>query len=309
VSPDMKGVRKKFTGEYDEEESGERGLVIIGDVVKTWEQQTHRHFNGPAKTIVFSPSVRHGAELCRQFADAGYNFQQISYLDVDDGSRRAKIAEFRKPDSSIDGLVSCAVLTKGFDVTDVKIGISCRPYRKSFSSHIQEMGRVMRSAPGKEYGLWLAHSGNSIAFADDTAWLFEYGVESLSDGQKKDKEAREPDEKVKTKHFCGDCGIQMSPIAENCPSCGWERPQARRHAGGRRRADRLRRHHPWHVQAAAGVAGRLPQEPARRLASRSWVLLFKLPTRGRQSTTMGSRHLDGGVPRLRAAKGVVRGPM
>ena len=225
VSPDMKGVRRKFTGEYDEEESGDRGITIVGNVVKTWVEQTHAHFGGPAKTIVFSPSVRHGAEICRQFADAGYNFQQISHLDADDGSRRAKIAEFRKPDSCIDGLVSCAVLTKGFDVVDVKIGISCRPYRKSFSSHIQEMGRTMRIAPGKDYGLWLDHSGNSIAFADDTAWLFEYGVESLSDAQKKDKEAREPDEKTRKQHFCGDCGMQMAPLTETCPSCGWERPQ------------------------------------------------------------------------------------
>jgi DNA repair protein RadD len=225
VTPDMTGAKKKFTGEFEEEEAGSRGVTIIGDVVQTWVEQTHKHFGGPAKTIVFSPSVKHGAELCRQFADAGYNFQQISYLDADDDERRAKIAEFRKPDSAIDGLVSCAVLTKGFDVPDVMIGISCRPYRKSFSSHIQEMGRVMRIAPGKDYGLWLDHSGNSIAFADDTAWLFEYGVDSLSDAAKRDSEVREPSERVKKERFCGDCGMQMAAGSISCQSCGWERPQ------------------------------------------------------------------------------------
>lgn len=225
VSPDMVGAKKKFTGEYEEEEAGSRGITIIGDVVQTWVEQTHQHFGGPAKTIVFSPSVKHGAELCRQFADAGYNFQQISYLDADDDERRAKIAEFRKPDSAIDGLVSCAVLTKGFDVPDVMIGISCRPYRKSFSSHIQEMGRVMRIADGKDYGLWLDHSGNSIAFADDAAWLFEYGVESLSDAAKRDSEVREPTERVKKERFCGECGMQMAAGSMSCQSCGWERPQ------------------------------------------------------------------------------------
>lgn len=225
VSPDMTGAKKKFNGEWEEEEAGSRGITIIGDVVQTWVEQTRRHFGGPVKTIVFSPSVKHGAELCRQFADAGYNFQQISYLDKDDGERRAKIAEFRRSGSSIDGLVSCAVLTKGFDVADVMVGISCRPYRKSFSSHIQEMGRVMRIAPGKSYGLWLDHSGNSIAFADDTAWLFEYGVDSLSDAAKRDSEVREPTEKVKKERFCGDCGMQMAAGSFTCQSCGWERPQ------------------------------------------------------------------------------------
>ena len=223
VAPDMTGVKKKFTGEYDDDESGQRGTTIIGDVVSTWVEQTRKHFGGPVKTIVFSPSVKHGAELCRQFAEAGYNFQQISYLDKDDNERRAKINEFKKKDSSIVGLVSCAVLTKGFDQPDVMVGISCRPYRKSFSSHIQEMGRVMRIAPGKEYGLWLDHSGNCISFADDTAWLFEYGVESLSSAQKKDSEVREPKEKVRKERFCPQCSTQLS--GPSCPSCGWVRPE------------------------------------------------------------------------------------
>ncbi|BCH32617.1 hypothetical protein MesoLjLc_45470 [Mesorhizobium sp. L-8-10] len=225
VSPDMTGAKKKFDGEYEEEEAGQRGITIIGDVVQTWVQQTAKFFGGPVKTIVFSPSVKHGEELCRQFAEAGYNFQQISYLDKSDKARDEKIKEFRKPDSAIHGLVSCAVLTKGFDVPDVKCGISCRPYRKSFSSHIQEMGRVMRIAPGKEFGLWLDHSGNSIAFADDTAWLYENGVDSLSSAEKKDSEVREPSEKVKRDHFCGECGLQMEAGSTTCQSCGWERPK------------------------------------------------------------------------------------
>lgn len=225
VSPDMKGAKKKFTGEYDDEEAGSRGVKIIGDVVQTWIEQTQKSFGGPVKTIVFSPSVVHGAELCKQFAEAGYNFKQISYLDNDEGYKKELISEFRKPNSEIHGLVSCAVLTRGFDVPDILCGISCRPYRKSFSSHIQEMGRVMRIAPGKEFGLWLDHSGNVISFADDTAWLFEYGVDSLESGQKKDSEVREPDEETKKKYFCTQCGSDMPPMAKTCPCCGYERPQ------------------------------------------------------------------------------------
>ncbi len=221
VAPDMAGAKKKG-GEYDEEEAGSRGITITGNVVDTWIEQTAKVFGGPVKTIVFSPSVAHGAELCRQFAAAGYNFQQLSHLDRDDGERRAKIAEFRKSDSAIHGLVSCAVLTRGFDVPDTMCGISCKPYRKSFSSHIQEMGRVMRAAPGKELGLWLCHSNNAISFAEDTAWLFEHGVDSLSDAAKRDSAVREPKESVKRKHFCPECGTQV--VLGVCPSCGWERP-------------------------------------------------------------------------------------
>ena len=224
VAPDMTGAKIR-KGEYAEEESAERGITIIGDVVQTWVEQTRKHFGAPAKTIVFSPSVKHGAELCRQFAEAGFNFQQISYLDKDAGDRREKIAEFRKPDSAIDGLVSCQVLTKGFDVSDIRCMISCRPYRKSFSSHIQELGRGMRIHPGKEYCLHLDHSGNVIRFAEDTAWLFEHGVDSLSDAAKRDSTVREPLEKIKRERFCGECGTQMQAGSSVCPSCGWERPQ------------------------------------------------------------------------------------
>jgi DNA repair protein RadD len=226
VSPDMKGVKKTSGGEYDDEDAGERGITIIGDVVRTWIEQTLAFFGGPVKTIVFASSVYHGEVICREFAEAGFNFQQLSHFDRCDDERREKVKEFRKPDSAIHGLVSCAVLTKGFDVPDVMCGISCRPYRKSFSNHIQEMGRVMRTFPGKEFGLWLDHSGNCISFADDTAWLYEYGVDSLPTAQKKDSEPREPTEKAKKEHFCSRCGLQLPPMAMVCAGCGWERPTA-----------------------------------------------------------------------------------
>jgi hypothetical protein len=172
VSPDMKGVRRKFTGEYDEEESGERGITIVGNVVDTW--------------------------------------------------------------------------------------------------------------------------------------LFEYGVESLSDAQKKDKHAREPEEKVRKKHFCGDCGLQMAPLAESCPSCGWERPQRGDMKFVEGRPDRLRHHRAGRVQAAAGPAGRMSEEPAGGLERRVGLLHVPLPARRRGSPSLGlwrmGRHLSG----QQAAAGAVR---
>jgi superfamily II DNA or RNA helicase len=106
-------------GEFSDASATSAGIQIIGDVVTEWVTKTREHFGGPAKTIVFSPTVEHGRELCAAFAAAGYNFQQISYLDRSDEERAEKIAEFRRPDSIIHGLVSCGVLTKGFDVPDV----------------------------------------------------------------------------------------------------------------------------------------------------------------------------------------------
>jgi hypothetical protein len=41
----------------------------------------------------------------------------------------------------------------------------------------------------------------------------------------KDSEVREPADKIKSKYFCGDCGLQMAAGSDVCPSCGWERPK------------------------------------------------------------------------------------
>ncbi len=149
---DISGVAVKSTGEWDDKGLERAGATIIGDVVTEYIKRTTEHFSGPAKTICFSSTVAHGEEICRAFAGIGLNFQNISYRD-DEDDRRLKIAEFRKSDSAITGLVRCDALAKGFDVPDVKVCILCRPLRKSPTTHIQQVGRVMRPAPGKEMAL------------------------------------------------------------------------------------------------------------------------------------------------------------
>jgi DNA repair protein RadD len=218
---DMTGA-KVVAGEWAEKEIEERGLKIIGDIVGEWTDKTLRHFGGPVKTIAFSATVAHGEEICRQFNDAGFNFQQISYKDANDDRRRELIEEFRKPDSQIMGLVSCEVFTKGFDVPDIMCGIAARPYRKSFSSHIQQLGRVMRPHPGKASALWLCHAGNLLRFREDTFDLFANGIGELDDGALDSKSRKEPTAKEKEKFACS-CGYLMPVRASHCPACGKER--------------------------------------------------------------------------------------
>jgi DNA repair protein RadD len=213
---------KVVAGEWSEKEIEERGLDIIGDIVAEWQNKTEHHFGGPVKTIVFSATVDHGAELCRQFNAAGFNFQQISYKDGGDEHRRELIEEFRKPDSTIHGLISCEVFTKGFDVPDVMCGVSARPYRKSLSSHIQQMGRVMRASPGKSFALWLDHSGNVLRFMGDTVEIFQDGCTELDDGKRESKARKEPTPQQREQIRCS-CGYVMLAWQTKCPGCGRER--------------------------------------------------------------------------------------
>lgn len=221
-SPDDDRYEKNSFGEFSDRSVAAAGIEIVGDVVAEWQKKTHEHFGGPVKTIVFAATVEHGRELCAAFAAAGYNFQQISYLDKDDDERRNKIAEFRRPDSIIQGLVSCGVLTRGFDVTDVQIGISCRPYRKSLSSHLQEIGRVMRPHGEGKKALWLDHSGNVERFALDMFDVWEHGAGDLDHASKRDSKPRERTQQTREKVVCPECSGALR--GNSCIACGWERP-------------------------------------------------------------------------------------
>lgn len=220
-SPDEAELGLTKFGEFSDESASTAGIRIVGDVVAEWTGKTHEHFGGPVKTIVFSPTVAHGRELCAAFQEAGYNFQQVSYLDTDE-DRADKIDEFRKPDSAIVGLVSCGVLTKGFDVPDCLIGISCKPYRKSLSSHMQEIGRIMRPAPGKTFALWLDHAGNLERFALDMFDVWDNGAGELDKAEKRDTEKRERTEATRQKVVCPECSGALRNNV--CTGCGWEKP-------------------------------------------------------------------------------------
>jgi superfamily II DNA or RNA helicase len=217
---DMAGVTK-VAGEWSQDQVTERGMKITGDIVAEWIKQTNRIFGKPVKTVVFSAGVDHGRDLERQFKEQGYNFAAISYKE-DGEYKRETIEEFSKPDTTIHGLIATDILTRGFDVPDVMIGVSARPFSKSFSSHVQQMGRVMRPFPGKKFGVWLDHSGNYLRFRNDWEQLFDEGVTELTTEGEKAK--KEPSEKEKTEAKCPACSVLWTFKGSVCGVCGYEKP-------------------------------------------------------------------------------------
>lgn len=220
----MKGAKTRFDGEWLPSEIEKRSVTIIGDIVEGWIEKTNKHFGKPVKTLVFSATVAHGEMLCQKFHAAGFNFQQISYLDGNDESRRERIAEFRNPDSDIIGLVSCEALGRGFDVPDIQCLICARPYRKSLSSHVQQIGRGLRPYPGKSFCLVLDHSGNWIRFEDDYERFCENGVHDLNHSELDTKVRKEKDS-TNNDSACKGCGYILSQKDVTCPSCGMSRPK------------------------------------------------------------------------------------
>ena len=217
---DMTGA-KKVAGEWSQDEASERGMKITGDIVQEWARKTHEIFGRPRKTIVFCAGVAHGRDLVDQFKRKGYNFVSISYKDTDEDKRQA-IEDFAKPDTEIHGLIATDILTRGFDVPDVMIGVSARPFSKSLSSHIQQLGRVMRPYPEKNFAVWLDHSGNYLRFRDDWDEVYEVGVSTLDD--KVEGTRPEPTEQKKKEAKCPSCGFLWDKQDLTCPSCGHARP-------------------------------------------------------------------------------------
>jgi superfamily II DNA or RNA helicase len=215
---DMSGA-KKIAGEWSDAEATERGIKITGDVVNEWIKKTHEIYGRARKTIVFAASVAHGADLASKFNEAGYNFVPISYMDTDEYKKEV-FEDFAKPDTRINGLIAVDILTKGFDVPDVCIGISARPFSKSLSSHIQQMGRVMRMHPSKDFAVWIDHGGNYVRFREDWDSIYAEGAGDLDDGREKPK--KEPTVKEKEAAKCPRCG-SIWGNSDICSHCGFKR--------------------------------------------------------------------------------------
>jgi superfamily II DNA or RNA helicase len=220
---DMTGARK-VAGEWSADEVAERGMKITGDIVSEWIKKTHEIYDKPMKTIVFCSGVNHGRDLEEKFKQEGYNFVSISYKE-DDEFKRTTIEDFARPDTEIHGLIATDILTRGFDVSDVCIGVSARPFSKSFSSHVQQLGRVMRPHEGKEFAVWLDHSGNYLRFRDDWDKLYDHGVDELKEGTEKAR--KEPTVKEKKESMCPSCGGLWTSPNNICDECGFERQNPR----------------------------------------------------------------------------------
>jgi DNA repair protein RadD len=205
-------------GEWTDAAAEERGMGIVGDVVKEWI--THGENR---KTIVFGATIRHCQELAKQFLDAGV-MAAVFTSETTAPERELLVKEYSKRDSSLRVLISVEALAKGFDVPDVGCVVDCRPLRKSLSTAIQMWGRGLRSSPdtGKKDCILLDHSGNITRFAEDFTSIFYDGLDALDMGEKLDKKIRRDDEEKDTKG-CPSCGYK--PFHKRCMSCGFEKQE------------------------------------------------------------------------------------
>lgn len=219
---DTKGV-KVIAGEWQKDELEKRGQQIVGDVVSDYIRISNEVFGSYRKTICFSCGISHGADLAQKFNEAGVNAVQISSNDEDE-YRAEVLAEFAKPDSEIKVVISVAILSRGFDQTDVEHVILARPLKKSFSEHVQMVGRGARSHPDtdildKKFCVIQDNSGNWLRFQESWEEVYSNGVHSLQTEHDK-KPRKEPTDKEKSAAKCPRCGHLWGGLSDICSHCG-----------------------------------------------------------------------------------------
>ena len=214
---DVTGLRI-VAGEFKKDDLEKRGQQIVGDIVSDYDKLSQDVFGGYRKTICFSCGVAHGADLVRRFQDAGINAVQISYKDSDE-YKADVLADFAKPDTQIQMVISADILTRGYDQADVEHVILARPLKKSFSAHVQMVGRGARPHEGKEFCVIQDHSGNWLRFSESWDELYGEGVKELSSAyDAKPRKEKTKAEKAAAK--CPKCDALWPAKSDVCSHCG-----------------------------------------------------------------------------------------
>lgn len=204
---DLSAVKMK-NGDYDPNdlESIVDNSVITGNAVDYYRRAcAHK----PA--IVFCVSVKHAEHVAEEFRAAGFRAQAIDG-SMEDAQRRGLINGLAN--GNLELLTSCDIISEGTDIPVVAAAILLRP-TQSLGLFLQQVGRALRPAAGKDRAIILDHVGNCLTHGlpdEERDWTLE-GEEKR---RKKKKDEDEVAVKVKQ---CPECFAMHAP-ATKCPHCG-----------------------------------------------------------------------------------------
>lgn len=183
---------------------------ITGDAVSHY-----RKLAPGRRAVAFCVSVEHAVHVAEQFRAAGISAQAIDG-SMDRTLRASVLSEFSA--GRIQVLASCDLISEGFDVPAIEAAILLRP-TQSLGLYLQQVGRALRTFPGKTEAVILDHAGNVKRHGlpdEERVWSL--------DGTQRRKGAQKSEIPVKT---CGSCFATVHSAATHC-SCGFEFPVHRR---------------------------------------------------------------------------------
>ena len=175
---------------------------ITGDAV------SHYRKLAPGKrAVAFCVSVSHAVHVAEQFRAAGITAQAIDG-GMDRTLRANVLQDFAA--GRIRVLASCDLISEGFDVPAIEAAILLRP-TQSLSLYLQQVGRALRTFPGKSEAIILDHAGNVRRHGlpdDERDWSLQ--------GAERKRGAQKSEVPVKT---CPSCFAVLPSATPSC-RCG-----------------------------------------------------------------------------------------
>jgi superfamily II DNA or RNA helicase len=180
---------------------------LIQRIVQEWQRLT------PGKrTIAFCVDVEHAHHVAEAFRKVGIAAETV------DGSTPPKERQQRYQDlgeGTLLVLTSCNVISIGFDVPAVEVGLLLRP-TLSLALHYQQIGRVMRISPdtGKTHGIILDQAGNleRLGFPEDVQTYALPTGDSPPPSQERPAISKQ----------CPQCHRCVPTVKMQCPGCGYD---------------------------------------------------------------------------------------
>lgn len=154
IPVDLSGVHMRG-GDYAKNElaAAMDKPAIVGSAVGEYRKK----MDG-APAVAFCVSVEHAVHVAEQFRAAGYRAQSIDGK-MDSDLRRNVVDDFANGRFNV--LTSCEIVSEGFDIRGIVGAILLRP-TQSLSLYLQQVGRALRTAPGKTEAIILDHVGNGL---------------------------------------------------------------------------------------------------------------------------------------------------
>ena len=205
TSASMQGVHVRM-GDFVKSEAAAAidKPTITGDAIKHYRQLA-----SGKRAVVFCVSVEHSKHVVEQFRSAGIS---AAHVDGETNVHERDEAIRKFAAGEIKVLSNVELFGEGFDLPALEVAILLRP-TKSLGLYLQQVGRALRTFPGKTVALILDHAGNCARHGlpdEEREWTLA--------GHHDEDEDKGPSESVK---ICPKCFAAQFPGRPACTYCGF----------------------------------------------------------------------------------------
>lgn len=213
---ELRALPKDAASDYAEGASATlfRRPKLLGDVVANWLRLV-----AGRRTIVFACNKAHGADLTREFCEAGIAAELLTDQD-DETEREAVVSRLESGQTLV--VINCFLMAYGIDIPAVEAIVLARPTR-SLTMYLQMVGRGLRPAPGKSECVLIDHGRvvESLGLPHaDRDWTLDQRRNVNAEAEQC-QGSRSGVEKPRTCPECAHMWV-VSEDGTGCRQCGWK---------------------------------------------------------------------------------------